>query len=138
MVGRWRLSREVSQTEVALGEPVQVKLVLEGRGNLQGVQLPALGAPAAFKAFDADRNRKMIALDAGQIHHSMLSGMRDLPKTREVVKARVVSGWAEIMTPVKQVGLRLDTHEIPTRLIDAVREWRQAHAPHAPHAPTPP
>ncbi len=82
---------------------------------------------AAFKAFDADRNRKMIALDAGQIHHSMLSGMRDLPKTREVVKARVVSGWAEIMTPVKQVGLRLDTHEIPTRLIDAVREWRSWH-----------
>ncbi len=57
-VGRWRLSREVSQTEVALGEPVQVKLVLQGRGNLQGVQLPPLGAPAAFKVFDPETSDK--------------------------------------------------------------------------------
>lgn len=58
VVGRWRLSREVSQTEVSLGEPVQVKLVLEGRGNLQGVQLPALGAPPAFKVFDPETSDK--------------------------------------------------------------------------------
>ena len=54
VVGRWRLSREVSQTEVALGEPVQVKLILEGRGNVQGIQLPSLGAPAAFKVFEPE------------------------------------------------------------------------------------
>lgn len=58
VVGRWRLSREVSETEVALGEPVQVKLILEGRGNLQTVQLPALGAPAAFKVFDPETSDK--------------------------------------------------------------------------------
>lgn len=54
IVGRWRLSREVSQTEVALGEPVQVKLTLEGRGNLQSVTLPPLNPPAAFRAFDPE------------------------------------------------------------------------------------
>lgn len=58
LVGRWRLSREISQTEVALGEPVQVKMILEGRGNLQAVQLPPLGAPAAFKAFDPETSDK--------------------------------------------------------------------------------
>ncbi len=58
VVGRWRLSREVSQTEVSLGEPVQVKLILEGRGNLQGVQLPPLGAPTAFKTFDPEISDK--------------------------------------------------------------------------------
>ncbi len=58
VVGRWRLSREVSQTVVALGEPVQVKLMLEGRGNLQGVQLPALGAPPSFKVFDPETSDK--------------------------------------------------------------------------------
>ena len=58
IVGRWRLSREVSQTEVALGEPVQVKLILEGRGNLQGVQMPPLGAPNAFKVFDPETSDK--------------------------------------------------------------------------------
>ncbi|MGV3625770.1 MAG: BatD family protein, partial [Archangium sp.] len=54
VVGRWRLSREVSQTDVALGEPVQVKLTLEGRGNLQSVTLPPLNPPAAFRAFDPE------------------------------------------------------------------------------------
>lgn len=58
VVGRWRLAREVSQTEVALGEPVQVKLVVEGRGNLQTVQLPPLGAPASFKTFDPETTDK--------------------------------------------------------------------------------
>ena len=58
VVGRWRLSREVSQTEVTLGEPVQVKLILDGRGNLQAVQLPALAAPAAFKVFDPETSDK--------------------------------------------------------------------------------
>lgn len=53
-VGRWRLSREVSQTEVALGEPLQVKFTLEGRGNLQAVTLPPLSAPAAFRVFDPE------------------------------------------------------------------------------------
>ncbi len=57
-VGRWRLSREVSQTEVALGEPVQVKMILEGRGNIETVQLPPLGAPSAFKVFDPETNDK--------------------------------------------------------------------------------
>jgi hypothetical protein len=58
LVGRWRLSRQVSQTEVALGEPVQVKLVVEGRGNLQSVQLPPLGAPPSFKTFDPETTDK--------------------------------------------------------------------------------
>lgn len=58
VVGRWRLSREVSQTEVTLGEPVQVKLILDGRGNLQTVQLPPLSAPAAFKVFEPETSDK--------------------------------------------------------------------------------
>ncbi|MBL8911204.1 MAG: protein BatD [Archangium sp.] len=58
IVGRWRLSREISQTEISLGEPVQVKLTLEGRGNLQAVQLPPLNAPPSFKAFDPETSDK--------------------------------------------------------------------------------
>lgn len=54
VVGRWRLSREISQTEVALGEPLQVKLTIEGRGNLQSLTLPPLGAPSSFKVFDPE------------------------------------------------------------------------------------
>ncbi|MFZ5441465.1 MAG: BatD family protein [Myxococcota bacterium] len=58
IVGRWRLSREISQTQVGLGEPIQVKLVLEGRGNLASVTLPPLAAPPAFKVFDPETQDK--------------------------------------------------------------------------------
>lgn len=51
-VGNWRLSLQPSQTEVTLGDPIQLKLVLEGRGNLQAVQLPPLDAPKSFRVFD--------------------------------------------------------------------------------------
>lgn len=54
IVGRFTLSREVSQTEVTLGEPVQVKLILNGRGSLQAITLPPLNAPSAFKTFDPE------------------------------------------------------------------------------------
>jgi len=58
VVGRWRLSREATTTEVVLGDPVQMKLVLEGRGNLQAVQLPPLEVPPGLKAFDPETTDK--------------------------------------------------------------------------------
>jgi hypothetical protein len=54
LVGRWRLSRELANTQVTLGEPVQLKLVLEGRGNLQAATLPALKVPPGIKVFDPE------------------------------------------------------------------------------------
>ncbi|MDX2011916.1 MAG: BatD family protein [Myxococcaceae bacterium] len=57
-VGRWRLSSTVNQTDVALGEPVQLKLILEGRGNLKAVTLPKLEAPSALRVFDPQQTEK--------------------------------------------------------------------------------
>jgi hypothetical protein len=57
-VGRWRLSSTVNQTDVTLGEPVQLKLILEGRGNLKAVTLPKLEAPAALRVFDPQQTEK--------------------------------------------------------------------------------
>ena len=54
IVGRWRMSREVSESEVALGEPVQVKLLLEGRGNLDSITVPPINAPPSFKTYDPE------------------------------------------------------------------------------------
>ncbi len=51
-VGRWRLSTQASQTTVALGEPVQVKVILEGKGNLKNVTLPPLTGPQSLKIYD--------------------------------------------------------------------------------------
>lgn len=57
-VGKWRLSSTVNQSDIALGEPVQLKLILEGRGNLKAVTLPTLQAPASFRVFDPQQTEK--------------------------------------------------------------------------------
>ncbi|MBS1153666.1 MAG: BatD [Myxococcaceae bacterium] len=57
-VGRWRLATEVSQSKIALGEPVQVKVILEGKGNLKNAIVPPLTGPSSLKIYEpqtADR-----------------------------------------------------------------------------------
>ncbi|MCI0572147.1 MAG: BatD family protein [Myxococcaceae bacterium] len=51
-VGSWALSAEASQTVVELGQPVTVKVALEGQGNVRNVPLPRLEVPDAFKVYE--------------------------------------------------------------------------------------
>ncbi|MBI3184605.1 MAG: protein BatD [Myxococcales bacterium] len=57
-VGRWRLANELSQTEVALGQPITAKVVLEGRGNLKSVSLPKLAAPPQIRVYEPTTSDK--------------------------------------------------------------------------------
>jgi hypothetical protein len=59
-VGQWDLSMEVSQTQVELGQPVTVKVVLEGAGNVKNVTPPRLEAPAALKVYDPTTTDKVV------------------------------------------------------------------------------
>jgi hypothetical protein len=58
-VGEWRLSTEVSPTSVELGQPVTVKVILEGSGNVKNVTPPRLEAPAALKVYDPKTTDKV-------------------------------------------------------------------------------
>lgn len=80
-------------------------------------------ASAELEVREAQR-RQAIALDAGAVHHELLSGWRDLPKDRRVRKTPVRDGWAEILYPGKQLGLRLSVQDLPERIVHAVREWK--------------
>ncbi len=51
-VGQWQLSTDVSPTRVELGQPITVKVILEGTGNVKNVTPPKLTAPAALKVYD--------------------------------------------------------------------------------------
>lgn len=73
------------------------------------------------------QRRPAIALDAGAVHHELLSGWRDLPKDRRLRKTPVRDGWAEIIYPGKQLGLRLSVQDLPERIVHAVREWKHWH-----------
>ncbi|MDY7228601.1 BatD family protein [Hyalangium rubrum] len=51
-VGDWHLSMDVSPTRVELGQPVTVKIILEGTGNVKNVSPPKLNAPQSLKVYD--------------------------------------------------------------------------------------
>jgi DNA-binding XRE family transcriptional regulator len=70
------------------------------------------------------RKRPAIAIDAGSVHHELLTGWRDLPKDRRTRKTPVRDGWAEIIYPGKQLGLRLSVQDLPERIVHAIREWK--------------
>jgi hypothetical protein len=57
-VGRWRLSREVSQTAVAVGSPITVTVALEGKGNLKSASMPKLTGPAGLRFYDPSTSDK--------------------------------------------------------------------------------
>ncbi len=61
-VGRWRLSTEVSQTKIALGEPVQVKVSLEGRGNLKNAAVPPLVGPPSLKVYEPQTSDRLTSV----------------------------------------------------------------------------
>jgi hypothetical protein len=59
-VGNWELSLEVSQTQVELGQPVTVKVILDGSGNVKNVTPPRLEVPAALKVYDPTTTDKVV------------------------------------------------------------------------------
>ncbi|MGZ3459826.1 MAG: BatD family protein, partial [Archangium sp.] len=58
-VGDWKLSLEVSQTKVELGQPVTVRVILDGSGNVKNVTPPRLELPAALKVYDPSTTDKV-------------------------------------------------------------------------------
>ncbi len=69
-VGEWRLTTEVSQTQVELGAPVTVRVVLQGRGNLKGTTPPPLTGPPALKIYDPTTT------DRPAVNRGKISGQR--------------------------------------------------------------
>jgi hypothetical protein len=51
-VGQWELSREVSPPTVKLGEPLTVRVLVTGRGNLKNQTPPRLAVPPSFRVYD--------------------------------------------------------------------------------------
>lgn len=51
-VGQFFLSAKVSQSVVPAGQPAQVRLTLEGAGNVKGAKVPRLSLPEGLKTYD--------------------------------------------------------------------------------------
>ena len=51
-VGAFRLTSDVGETHVEVGEPVEIAVQISGTGNLATLEPPPLEAPAAFERYD--------------------------------------------------------------------------------------
>ncbi len=58
-VGQWRLSAEATPTTTPLGQPVTLKVTLEGTGNLHDVALGKLPPIAGFKSYEPTVTEKV-------------------------------------------------------------------------------
>jgi hypothetical protein len=59
-VGEWHLSVDASPTTVELGQPVTVKVILEGTGNVRNVSPPKFTVPSGFKVYDPTTTDKVV------------------------------------------------------------------------------
>jgi len=58
-VGNFRLSAAVDKEKVKQNEPVTLKMVIEGEGNIETITRPKVPALTGFKTYDADTNSKL-------------------------------------------------------------------------------
>lgn len=58
-VGSFRLSASVDKDKVKQNEPVTLKMVIEGEGNIETITRPKIPALTGFKTYDADTNSKL-------------------------------------------------------------------------------
>lgn len=58
-VGSFRLSATVDRSQVKQNEPVTLKMVIEGEGNIETITRPKVPELTGFKIYDADTNSKL-------------------------------------------------------------------------------
>ena len=58
-VGSFRVSATIDKQKVKQNEPVMVKVVIEGEGNIETINRPKVPALTGFKTYDADTNSKL-------------------------------------------------------------------------------
>jgi hypothetical protein len=76
-VGEWALFIEVSRTEVKLGQPVTVKVILEGAGNVKNVTPPRLEAPDALEVSDPTTTDTVVPNNEGVPNTWRIEGSRE-------------------------------------------------------------
>jgi hypothetical protein len=65
-VGRWQLTVEASADQVRLGEPVTLRLAVEGRGNIKNLELPKVSVPSGLRLYEPTTTDRVSA-NRGQL-----------------------------------------------------------------------
>ena len=64
-VGKFNISAQLAKTEVRAGDPINLRLVLSGTGNLKLVKEPAVQIPSDFDKYDTKITDKTKLSEAG-------------------------------------------------------------------------
>lgn len=64
-VGQFRLTASVDKNEVGQNDPVTLKLVLEGQGNIETLIRPSIPELTGFKIYDGDSSTQLLNVGTG-------------------------------------------------------------------------
>ncbi len=80
-VGQFTISSSADKTEVHAGEPINIRVVVQGSGNLKLIKQPALQLPKDFDAYDPKTTDKT-SLTPGGLHGSMVYEYLVVPRNQ--------------------------------------------------------
>ncbi len=81
-VGQYRMSAAVDKTEVKAGEPVTLRVIVEGRGNLKNLPEPVLPDLKDFEQYESTKHDS-ISVQGGTISGSVAFDYLLVPRTEE-------------------------------------------------------
>ena len=116
-VGQWNLTSSVDPVNVAVGQPVTLRLVATGRGNVRDLRLPKLPAISGLRAYDATTTDKE-TIEKGQVTGTRTVEQLLVPERTGVVE---VPGLAmDIFDPVLKQYRTLHTDAVKLQVTAAV------------------
>lgn len=83
-VGQYRMSAAIDKAEVKTGEPVTLRVIVEGRGNLKNLPEPALPDLDGFERYESTRHDQ-ISIQDGSIAGSIVFDYLLIPRTQEAI-----------------------------------------------------
>lgn len=80
-VGRFNISSQLSKTEIKAGEPITMRIVIGGTGNLKLVKLPEINLPKNFDKYDPKVTDKT-KLTANGVEGNMVYDVLFVPRSQ--------------------------------------------------------
>ena len=115
-VGQWTLSATAEPATVAVGQPITLRVVANGRGNVRDLRLPKLPEIAGVRAYDATTTDKE-AIERGRVNGTRTLEQLLVPERTGALEIPALS--MDIFDPVQKQYRTLKTERIPLRVTPA-------------------
>jgi hypothetical protein len=124
-VGQWSLSVRADPLAVTVGQPVTLRLVASGRGNVRDLRLPKLGDIPGVRAYDATTTDKE-SIERGQVNGTRTVEQLLVPERTGDMEIPALT--MDVFDPVQKQYRTLRTDPIAVR-VTAAPSGQSAAAP---------